>query len=232
MTTQITTQQRVRDDLADEATKPLGRAWALSGVAAGVAGFAMTILSGMVDAVYREGVVDDPSAVIDRMDDKVPEMIAFHVLATLAALLLVPFGLGLFRRLRATLGPDSLVPGIAAFGVLGTTLVVLVGTVLDTEFIFAVTESDMVLPESAAMYNHWIGTVPWVWSLTGLTGWALFSAKRAGAVRGWIGIVGLVLGTLSLLLTFVPLQYMSAWTGAVMLVLVGLGLAFGDRRTR
>jgi len=232
MSTQITTEQRVRDDLADEAAPRPGRAWALAGVFAGVAGFATTILSGMVDAVYRKGVVDDPAIVIERMDDKVAQLIAFHVVATLTALALVPFGVGLFRRLRGALGADSLVPGIAAFGVLGTAIVVLMGTALNTEFVFAVTESDMVLPESAAFYNHWIGTVPWVWSLTGLTGWALFAAKRAGAVRGWIGIAGLVLGTLSLLLTIVPLQYMSAWTGAVMLVLVGLGLAFGDRRTR
>jgi hypothetical protein len=53
-----------------------------------------------------------------------------------------------------------------------------------------------------------------------------------GAVRGWIGIAGAALGTLSLLLTVAPLQYMAGWTGSVMVLLVALGFAFGDRGAR
>lgn len=232
MTTHITTEQRLRDDLPREGAVRPRRAWALSGVVAGAAGFAATLLSGSVDAVYGTDAAADPAGIVETLGDKVPQMIAFHVTATIAVLTLVPFGLGLFRRLRAATDHDSLVPGLAAFGVLGTALVVLLGTALNTEFIFSVTEEGMVVPEAAAVFNHWIGTVPWVWSLAGLTGWALFAAHRTGAVRGWIGYTGLVLGTLSLLLTVVPLQYMTGWTGSLLVLLTGLGFAVGDRGTR
>ncbi|MET0468144.1 MAG: hypothetical protein ABWZ87_05345 [Aeromicrobium sp.] len=231
MTTHITTEQRVRDDLPQEAATRPGRAWALSGVAAGVAGFATTILSMEAGAAYVDGEAQDADRIAASLGDHVPELISFHVVATLTVLALVPFGLGLHRRLRAGLGRDSLLPGTASFGILGTALVVLMGTALNTEFIFGVAD-DLAVPEAATVFNHWIATVPWVWGLTGLTGWALFLAWRAGAVRAWMGIAAGVLGTLSLLLTVAPLQYMAGWTGSVMVVLVGLGFAFGDRGTR
>lgn len=233
MSTKITTQQRVRDDLADEVTQRPGRAWALAGIAAGAGGFATTFLSASAGAAYVDGEVQDADKVIASLNDHVPALISFHVVATLTVLALVPFGLGLHRRLRAALGPDSLAPGIAAFGILGTALVVLMGTVLNTEFIFGVAgDEPLAVPEAATVFNHWIGTVPWVWGLTGLTGWALVKAWRAGVVRAWMGIAAGVLGTLSLLLTVVPLQYMAGWTGSVMVVLVALGFAFGDRGSK
>ena len=47
------------------------------------------------------------------------------------------------------------------------------------------------------MFNHWIGTIPWLWTLAGLAGLALFAAYRRGGVPRWIGLVGLVLGGLT-----------------------------------
>ena len=232
MTTHITTEQRVRDDLPQDAATRPGRAWALSGVAAGVLGFATTMLSAEAGAAYVDGQAQDAGRVTASLGDHVPQLITFHVVATLTVLALVPFGVGLHRRLRAGLGADSLVPGVASFGILGTALVVLMGTALNTEFIFGVAEDALVVPEAATVFNHWIATVPWVWGLTGLTGWALFRAWRQGTVRAWMGIAAGILGTLSLLLTVVPLQYMAGWTGSVMVVLAGLGFAFGDRGSR
>lgn len=233
MTTEITTHQRVRDDLPQDSAARPGRGWALAGVAAGLLGFATTILSAEAGAAYVDGKVQDADGVIASLNGHVPQLIAFHVVATLTVLALVPFGVGLHRRLRAALGTDSLVPGVAAFGILGTALVVLMGTALNTEFIFGVAgDTPLAVPEAATVFNHWIATVPWVWGLTGLTGWALFRAWRQGAVRAWLGIAAGLLGTLSLLLTVVPLQYMAGWTGSLMVVLAGLGLAFGDRGAR
>ena len=233
MTTHITTEQRVRDDLPQDAATRPGRLWALAGVLAGLGGFATTILSAEAGAAYVDGKVQEADGVIASLNGHVPQLITFHVVATLTVLALVPFGLGLHRRLRAGLDRDSLVPGTASFGILGTALVVLMGTVLNTEFIFGVAgDTPLAVPEAATVYNHWIATVPWVWGLTGLTGWALFRAWRAGAVRGWMGITAGILGTLSLLLTVAPLQYMAGWTGSVMVVLVALGFLVGDRGTR
>ncbi len=60
----------------------------------------------------------------------------------------------------------------------------MLGSGLDTEFMFGVGSDEQIIePVNAAMYNHWIGTMPWCWVLAGLTGLALHVAGRAGAVR-------------------------------------------------
>ena len=82
------------------------------------------------------------------------------------------------------------------------------------------------------MYNHWIGTIPWLWTLAGLAGVALFAAFRRGGVPRWIGLVGLVLGGLTLLLGVSPLQYMAGMTGPLWLLVTSLGFAFGDKAYR
>ena len=84
-------------------------------------------------------------------------------------------------------------------------------------------QEDAILPTNAAMYNHWIGTIPWLWTLAGLTGVALFVAFRRGGVPRWIGLVGLVLGGLTLLLGVSPLQYMAGMTGPLWLLVTALG---------
>ena len=101
----------------------------------------------------------------DDLGDKVGFIIAFHVLETLAAVLLAGFALGLFRRLRASMPEGSLVPGAAAFGLLGTSVVMVLASGLDTEFAF-VADSEYVTADAAVFYNHWTGTIPGVgcWS--------------------------------------------------------------------
>ena len=93
----------------------------VAGVAAGILGFATTIISAEAGAAYVDGKVQDADGVIASLNGHVPQLVAFHVVATLTVLALVPFGVGLHRRLRASLGTDSLVPGVAAFGILGST---------------------------------------------------------------------------------------------------------------
>jgi hypothetical protein len=87
-------------------------------------------------------------------------------------------------------------------------------------------------PANTAFYNHWIGTIPWIWALAGLSGLAVFAAGRAAGVPRWIGYVGLVLGGLTLLLGISPLQYMAGMTGPLWLVVTAAGFAFGDRAFR
>ena len=69
------------------------------------------------------------------------------------------------------------------------------GSGLDTEFMMGIPQEDAIQDSNAAMYNHWIGTIPWLWTLAGLAGVALFvgippgrraaldRARRAGARR-------------------------------------------------
>jgi len=159
-------------------------------------------------------------------------MFAFHSITMLGAVLMVVFAAGLFRRLRTAL-PDSIAPTVAFAGLAGTAVVSVLGAGLDTEFMMAFGQGDGVVDDAnAAMYNHWIGTIPWLWVLAGLAGLALFSAFRQGVVPRWIGLVGLVLGGLTVLLGISPLEYMSGVTGVLWLLTTAVGFTLGDRRYR
>ncbi|GAA5153957.1 hypothetical protein GCM10023340_36710 [Nocardioides marinquilinus] len=238
MTTQITTHNPVRSDLpAGEldltpAVPRPGRGWAVAGVAAALSAVAGTVCSFSILSVYDDDLAGDAEAIAADLGDKVVFMVGFHVFQTLAAVLMAVFALGLFRRLRAALPADSLLPALAAFGLLGTSVVVVLGAGLDTEFAFAAADEGTVVPEALVVYNHWIGTIPAVWVLTGLTGLALFGAARQGALARWVGLVGLVLGGLSLVTGVSPLQYMAGLTGTLMLLVVAAALALGDRAHR
>ncbi|MBA2955987.1 hypothetical protein GON03_16740 [Nocardioides sp. MAH-18] len=199
---------------------------------AGLAGIGTIVTSGMIDAVYQEKLFGDPEAMADRLADKTGVMFAFHSVTVLSAVLMVVFAAGLFRRLRTGLGELSIAPLIAFGGLLGTSVVSVLGSGLDTEFVLGIPEDDMIEPVNAVMYNHWVGTIPWCWVLAGLAGLALFTAYRAGAVPRWIGLVGLVLGGLTVLLGITPVQYMAGMTGPLMVLVTAAGFRFGDRAQR
>jgi hypothetical protein len=238
MTTHITTHNPVRTDLplqpppaADPTPRPR-RGWALAGVGSALTGIGATVCSFSVLSVYDEDLAGNADAIAADLEGRSGAMVGFHVLATISALLMVVFAFGLHRRLRAALPGESLLPGLAAFGLLGTVVVTVIGTGLDTEFAFAAADPDQVVPEALVFYNHWIGTIPGCWVLVGLTGLALFGASRSRAVPRWIGLVGLVLGGLSVLVGVAPLQYMAGLTGTLMLLLTAAGFALGDKARR
>ena len=158
-------------------------------------------------------------------------LFAFHSLTALGAVLMLVFAAGLHRRLRSVM-PDSIVPTVAGAALAGTAVVSILGSGLDTEFMMALAGNSDVPDSSAALYNNWIGTIPWLWTLAGLAGLGLYAAARQGVVARWVGRVGLVLGGLTVLLGISPLEYMSGVTGALWLLVTSLGFAFGDRRFR
>ena len=90
-----------------------------------------------------------------------------------------------------------------------------------------------VVPEAAVFFGHWVGTIPWLWVGAGLAGVTVaVAALRHGATARWVGLVGAVLGGITLLLGVSPLQYMAGMTGLVWLLVTALGLAAGDRVRR
>jgi hypothetical protein len=247
MSTSISTHNPVRSDVTpvggaspavdvvDTAVRPSagGRGWAYAGIGAGLAGVGTIVTSSMVNAVYDEDLVGDTPGVVAKLADQTAPMFAFHTCAVLGAVLLVVFAAGLLRRLRAGAAPDATAPLVAFAGLLGTAVVSVIGSGLDTEFVMAfVQDPDIVDPANAALYNHWIGTVPWVWVLAGLAGVAVHVVGRAGGAPRWIGRVGLVLGGLTLLLGISPLQYMAGMTGPIWLLVTAVGFAAGDRAFR
>jgi hypothetical protein len=204
---------------------PPGRGWVLAGLGAAVLGIVGGVASAMVDAVYDPDAAGDPSAIVTRLSELVPQILVFHTATMFSCVLLVLFAVGLHRQLRDRTAPDSLVPGVAVAGLGLVAVAQLLGAGLTTEFAFALAEDpDLVLPESAAFFNHWIGTIPWLWGGAGLTGLALFAAARRGAYASWLGWTSLVLGGLSALFLVSPLQYMAGMTGPLWLLVVSLGL--------
>lgn len=236
MSTSITTTNPVRSDVPAGATdapaRPQSRTWALAGLGAAISSLVGTVAAGFVQAVYSDDIMGDDAAILAALGADVTTMTVFHVAISIAAVLLVVFAAGLVRRLRSTLPADSLVPLVAGAGVLATAVVWVLAGALDTEFIFGAAAPDTLVPATAAVYNHWIGTVPGCTMLIGLGGLGVFAAARQGAAPRWMGVAGLVLGGLTVLLGVSPLQYMAAMTSALWLLVTSLGFAFGDRTHR
>lgn len=212
-------------------TTSAGRGWARAGALAGLLGLVGIGASTAANAVYDEKIAGNAPAIVDKLADQTPALLVLHTSMLFAMALLVPFAAGLRRRLAEQTPAGSLIPDVAAVGMFLTSVACLMGTSLDTEFIFGVNaDSDQLVPESGAFYGHWIGTVPWLWVGAGITGVAIaVAALRRAAAPRWLGWVGAVLGGLTLAFGLSPLQYMAGFTGPVVVLLIGLGFAFGDR---
>lgn len=209
------------------------RAWALTGAGAAIAYLAGTIAGGIADPVYDPAKSGDPRAIMAAFAEGRTALAVFHGFTTLAALLLLVFGAGLARRLRASLPAGSILPSVAGAGVVVTAAMQVVGSGLDTEFIEGVTRPDTFVAESTALYGHWIGTIPYVWVTAGVSALALawVSLRHRGAPR-WIGLVSLALGGASVVAGISPLQYVAGMTAPLWMLVVGIGLAVGDRAFR
>lgn len=206
------------------------RAWAWTGVAAGVLGIG-AIQASLAAGVDWEKVAGDPVAIIEDAATKQSTFLVFHVLAALTVVLLPVFAAGLRRRLDQQAPAGSLHGGVAAAGLLLTAAAMLLGSGLDTQFTFAFQDPSMVVPESAAFYTDWVATIPWLWLGAGLSALALGVASlRHAAAPKWIGWVSVVLGALTVLTGISPLQYLAGFVGPIWLVVVALGFALGDRR--
>lgn len=208
------------------------RGWAWAGLVAGIAGLGTMVGSSMVDAVYDPDLDGDTAKIADKLADQVPQMIAFHTFGMIAAVALIVFAAGSYRRLAGTVSAHSLTPFVAFSGLFGTAVVLVLGTGLTTEFVFANGKEEMASAESSAFFAHWIGTIPWCWGLVGLSGIALFAAARQGAVPTWLGRVGLIGGGVTLLFGISPLQYMAGMFAPLGLIVISLGFLFGDKAYR
>lgn len=231
----VTTHNPVRADLPAEhgpAGTRADRRWAFAGIGAGLAGIGTIVTSSSINGVYDQELVGHPDQIADKIADQAPYMFAFHSITMIGAILMVVFAAGLFCRLKAVVGVTASTI-VALAGFLGTAVVSVMGAGLDTEFMMSLSfDRDSVDDYNIAHYNHWVGTIPWLWVLVGLSGLALFAIAKQGGVPRWIGRVGLVLGGLTALLGVSPLEYMSGVFGALMLVVVAVGFTAGDREYR
>ncbi len=227
------TPDLTRDQRSRRAPAP-GRAWAIAGLGAGIAGVVGIQASTGIDAVYNEKYSGNADRIADRLGDLVPQLLALHFGMVISALLLLVFAAGLRRRLKAQAPEGSLLPDVAAGGLLLTSVAALLGAGFTTEIVFGVTDDEIRLDsEFAALVGHWVGTIPWLWVGAGATGVAVaVGALRHAAAPRWVGWVAAVLGGLTLLFGISPLQYMAGLTGPLLVLLLGIGFGFGDRRFR
>lgn len=211
-------------------TEPARRGWTYAGIGAGATGIVSLVASGMAGAVYDEKIAGDAVAITDRLSELVPQILVFHTATMVSALLLVVFAAGLRRQLAQRTPADSLLPTVAWSGLVLVAACQFLGAGLTTEFVFSTGDPDLIVPENAAFFSHWMGTIPWLWGAAGLTALAVASAARGhGAYPRWIGLTSLVLGGLTVLIAVSPLQYLAGMTGSVWLTSVALGLAVPAR---
>lgn len=210
--------------------RPARRAWAWTGVVGGVLGI-VSIQASMALSANWEAVAGDAEAVVTDLGGRTGTLLLFHTTTIVCALLLLVFAAGLKRRLDAQAPAGSLLPTVAAWGLVLTSVAGLLGSGLDTQFMFAVTEPSTMVVESGAFYSDWVATIPWLWVGAGLAGVSLgLAALRHGAAPRWIGVVGLALGGIALLAGVSPFQYLAGFVAPVWLLVTALGFALGDRR--
>lgn len=229
MTTTVTTTTAAPNGTGSRWT---GRGWAAAGVLAGAAGITSIQASTAADAVYREDLAGDAEGIVAALAQQTGPLIAFHTATTLTTVLLLVVAAGLHRRLAGVLPVGSLLPGVAAGGLGLVSVAGLMGSALDTEFIFGLSSPESLVPETAVVYGHWVGTVPWLWVGAGVAALAVaVAALRHRALPRWIGWVSLVLGVLTTLVGVSPLQYLAGFPGPVWLLVASLGFLLGDRAT-
>jgi hypothetical protein len=239
-TTETVHHTLVRDDViaSPDPTSPdsrrgHGHLWALAGPLAGFAAAAGSIVADLGNPVYDPATSGDAARIVEVLAQHGVALTVFHVVTSVAALLLLVFGAGLVRRLRATLPADSMLPTLAGAGTVVTSAVLLLGTGLDTEVVEAVGRPESFVDETAALYAHWIGTIPYLWTAVGLTGLAIgWAALRHRAVPRWIGVAAIVLGGLTAVAGVSPLEYIASLPGQLCVIVTGLGFALGDRAFR
>ncbi len=116
---------------------PAGRGWAVVGAIAGLAGVVGIQASLSIDAVYNKKSAGDAELITERLEDFVPNLLTLHFAMMTASLLLLVFAAGLRRRLQGQAPAGSLLPDVAAGGLLLTAVATLMGVAFSTEIIFA-----------------------------------------------------------------------------------------------
>ncbi len=220
----VTHEYRDASAVAD-APVVTGKGWAIAGTVAGVASLVSIVGSSMAGAVYDKTVAGDAAGITEKLSDQIPQILVMHTGAMVSAVLLLVFAPGLRRFLAARVPTGSLLPDVAAGGLALVAVAQLMGSALTTEFVFGLTDTDQVLPETAVFFGHWIGTVPWLWVGAGVAALAVgIAGRKFGAVPGWLVWTSLVLGGLTTLFGISPLQYMAGMTGPLWLTVAAIGL--------
>jgi hypothetical protein len=198
------------------------RAWAWSGLVAGVAALATMILSGAL-AVETDDLVDN-ARVAAALDGTAWAVWANQVLTVLTALATLVFAAGLRRRLAEQEPVGSLIPQVASAGLLTAAVMSLVGGGISTEMFHSLRHVDETDPDTLSAQLMIFDTMGWVWAGVGLAAAAVgLGALRNGSAGRAIGWFSVVIAVLVGVTQVLPFQYLALPFGALWLVVASIG---------
>ena len=150
-----------------------------------------------------------------------------------SAVLLLVFAPGLRRFIAARVPAGSLLPDVAAGGLMLVSVAQLMGSALTTEFVFGLADPDRSCPRPGS--SSATGSAPCRGSGSAQASphwrWAVRAGSSA-SYRRWLAWTSLVLGAVTTLLGISPLQYLAGMFGPLWLTLAALGLLPPDARPR
>nr|WP_198526336.1 hypothetical protein [Cellulosimicrobium sp. MM] len=182
----LTTPSAVADGTPRRTRGTTPRAWAWTGVVAGVLGL-VSIQSSMALGINWEETAGDAEAIVADLSGRTGTQVVFHTATIACALLVLVFAAGLKRRLDGQAPAGSILPTVAGWGLVLVSVAGLLGSGLDTQFLFGLGDTALIVPESGAFYSDWVATIPWLW--VGRASRASRSASRRCGTRphraGW-----------------------------------------------
>jgi hypothetical protein len=198
--------------------------WATAGWVAGLLGFA-TFLGPASALIVPTDDLDDNAKLVEHLDGLQGWIWAFQTSTFLLAVLVVVFGLGLRRRLAGQAPTGSILPDVAAAGMLLVAGLLLVGGGIGTEMFHSVRNIHDVDPDTLATQLTVYNTLAWVWAGGILTTGAIAVAGlRHGSVSRGLGRFAAVMTGLIALTQVLPFQYLAVAPVALFLIVTGIAL--------
>lgn len=204
-------------------TSPSAR-WAAAGWLAGLLAVPVYVVITGGLMVSQDALVDNQS-VLDELDGAAGWVWAFQSGSVAIALLVAVFGLGLRRRLAGQTPAGSLLPDLAAAGMLLVSALTLVGGGISTELFHSLRHADEVDPDTIAAQLEIFNTMAWVWTGGVLTTAATAVAGfRHGAVGRKLSIFAAAMTALIVITQVVPFQYMVVLPVTLFLIVAGIAV--------
>lgn len=214
------------------AARPAGRAWAWTGLTGAVVGVPGLMVTGNTyDA--STGVVEDNDALLAAVTDSAGLVWAQQVVCAVVAVCLLVFAAGLRRALARQEPGDSLVPAVAAAGVVVTAAAVLVGGGICTELYWALSGDQPFDADTVGAHLALYNTLPWLWGALGVSAAAVaVGGLRNGSVGRPTAVFSLVMALLLAASQVLPVQYVAVLPGGLWVAGTAIGAVLGARRPR
>ncbi len=210
-----------RTALPPSPTRPL---WAIAGWASGILALAVFALT-PAGLEVPTSALDDNQEVADHLVGTEGWVWAFQTATFVLAILIVVFGLGLRRRLAGQGPTGSMLPDVAAIGMVLVTALTLVGGGISTEMFWTIHNLDEADPDTLAAQLMIFNTMSWVWAGGILTTSAIAVAGiRHGSVSRGLGRFAAVMTVLIAVTQAVPLQYLAVAPVSLFLIVAGISM--------